>query len=134
MPRLSKNPQKLFNSLQYGFSQITMAEGRRIVTFSGQVGWNEKGENIDAGDLGAQAMQAFSNLKIAVEATGGALNDVLSLRMYIVAEYMPVWAPAREAMRATFPHDNPPTLTLIGVSCLATPDMLIEIEALAVLP
>ena len=134
MPRQSANPPELFNSVQYGFSQIAFAEGRRIVTFSGQVGWNEKQENVGEGDLGAQAAKAFSNLKIAVEAAGGSMDDILSLRMYIVGEYIPKWGPAREAMKAAFPQDNPPTLTLIGVSCLATPDILIEIEAMAVLP
>src|SRR5690606_28066196 len=102
--------------------------------FSGQVGWNEKQENVGEGDLGAQAAKAFSNLKIAVEAAGGSMDDILSLRMYIVGEYIAKWGPAREAMNAAFPQDNPPTLTLIGVSCLAPPDILIEIEAMAVLP
>jgi 2-iminobutanoate/2-iminopropanoate deaminase len=134
MPRQSENPQELFNSLQYGFSQIAYAEGRRIVTFSGQVGWDENQENVGEGDLGAQATRAFVNLKTAVEAAGGTLDDILSLRMYIVAEYIPKWQPAHEALKASFPQDNPPTLTLIGVVCLATPDILIEIEALAVLP
>jgi 2-iminobutanoate/2-iminopropanoate deaminase len=133
MPRQSENPSELFNSVQYGFSQIAHAEGRHVVTFSGQVGWNEHQENVGEGDLGAQAAKAFSNLKTAVEAAGGTMDDILSLRMYIVAEHIPKWQPAREALKAAFPQDNPPTLTLIGVSCLATPDILIEIEALAVL-
>jgi enamine deaminase RidA (YjgF/YER057c/UK114 family) len=132
MPRQSENPPELFDSLPYGFSQIAFAQGRRIVTFSGQVGWNETGQNVAEGDLGAQAVKAFSNLKVAVEAAGGTLDDILSLRMYLVAAYMPMWAAAREAMKAIFPPHNPPTLTLIGVTCLAAPDILIEIEALAV--
>lgn len=42
MPKISLNPDTLFDSVQYGFSQIVVAEGRRTIYWSGQVAWDEK--------------------------------------------------------------------------------------------
>ena len=129
MPRQALNPPELFNSQQYGFSQITLGQGRTLVTISGQVGWDEHEQIV--GDLHAQTMKAFSNLDIAVRAAGGTLDDILSLRIYIVASVMDNTAPIREGLKQFFPS-SPPTTTWIGVPRLANRDFLIEIEALAV--
>ncbi|MBZ0296056.1 MAG: RidA family protein [Anaerolineae bacterium] len=130
MSRHVVNPDKLFNSIQYGFSQISVAEGSRIVTVSGQVGWDEHEQIV--GDLRQQTMKAFNNLTIAMEAVGGTLGDVLSLRIYIVASAMDDQSAIREGLQAFFPS-APPTATWVGVPRLANADFLVEIEALAVL-
>lgn len=131
MPRTALNPPSLFNSVQYGFSQITLGQGQTLVTFSGQVGWDEH-EQIVAPDLRAQTMKALANLKIAVAAAGGSLDDVLSLRLYIVADVMDDSAAIRESLKTYFPT-QPPTATWIGVPRLANRAFLVEIEALALL-
>jgi enamine deaminase RidA (YjgF/YER057c/UK114 family) len=131
MTRQAINPDTLFNSVQYGFSQITVGTGSRIVTISGQVAWNAEGHMAAAGDLKAQTIQSLANLDIAIQAAGGTLDNILSLRLYVVAMYLDT-AVIREALAAVFPTD-PPTATWIGVQRLANKDFLIEIEALAVL-
>ncbi|MFW5709762.1 MAG: RidA family protein [Chloroflexota bacterium] len=132
MKKETHNPDALFNSLQYGFSQIAVASGSRIVTISGQVGWDADQQIVGPGDLGAQTKQAFHNLDIAIQAVGGTLDDILSLRIYIVASVMDETAPIREALHTFFPS-SPPTTTWIGVPRLANESFLVEIEALAVL-
>jgi enamine deaminase RidA (YjgF/YER057c/UK114 family) len=132
MPREVHNPDTLFNSLQYGFSQIAVATGSKIVAVSGQVGWDKDEEMIGKDDLEAQTVKAFQNLDIALQTVGGNLNDVVSLRIYIVADVMDEMAAIRNSLKQFF-GDQPPTATWIGVPRLANKDFLIEVEALAVM-
>ena len=132
MPRDVHNPTTLFNSIQYGFSQIAVASGSRIMTISGQVGWDAEQKIIGYDDLRSQTFQAFRNLELAMKTVNSSLDDVVSLRIYIVASVMDDSASIRDALKYFFP-EKPPTTTWIGVSRLADKDFLIEIEALAVL-
>src|SRR5215475_9968495 len=78
------NPNNLFPSLSYGFSQIVVASGKRMVFISGQTAWDER-KNIVGGDsVLEQARQAFRNLEKAMQAAGGTLKDVVALRIYLV--------------------------------------------------
>lgn len=132
MPHDAINPPGLFNSLQYGFSQITVATGSKIICVSGQVGWDANAAMVGAGDLRAQTQQALKNLAAAMAAAGGGLQDITSLRIYIVAAVMDDTAAVREGLQQFFPS-APPTATWIGVPRLADAAFLIEIEAMAVL-
>lgn len=130
MPREVLNPDRLFNSLQYGFSQIAMGVGSKFVTISGQVGWDEN-QAID-NTLEAQTLKALSNLGIAMQEAGGSLDDILLLHIYIVESVMNDTAPIRDALKQVFPS-APPATSWIGVPRLANIDFLIEIEALGVI-
>lgn len=132
MPKETINPDSLFNSLQYGFSQIVVSQGAKTVYLSGQVAWDEKGEIIGKGDLRTQTDAAFRNLERALSEAGAALKDVVSLRIYIVQSVMPQSKPVSEALKQFFP-DSPPASTWIGVQGLANEDFLIEVEAVAVI-
>jgi 2-iminobutanoate/2-iminopropanoate deaminase len=132
MPKQPLNPPFLFPSVQHGFSQVVVASGGRTVFISGQTAWDAK-KKIVGRTLGEQTRQALRNVKAAVEAAGGDLQDIVALRIYIVhhAEQNNL-ALVGNALKEMFPT-NPPTSTWIGVSSLAVPDFLIEIEATAVL-
>jgi enamine deaminase RidA (YjgF/YER057c/UK114 family) len=78
-------------------------------------------------------MQAFLNLRNVVEASGGTLEDVVSLRIYVVA-YEPHKAEAvGGAFREFFVGDATTAWAWVGVAALADPGFLIEIEAIAVI-
>ncbi len=133
MPKEYTNPDSLFRSLEYGFSQIVAATGGKTVHISGQTAWNTQRQIIGGTDLAQQARQALRNVQAAVEAIGGTLADVVALRIYIV-NYRPDQADAiGGALREFFPEEKRPASTWIGVSTLAVPEFLIEIEATAVL-
>lgn len=133
MPKQYINPDSLFPSLQYGFSQIVVASGAKTIYISGQTAWNAKQEIIGADDLAEQARQALRNVETAVRSAGGTLADVVALRIYIV-NYKPEDAGAvGSALREFFPEERRPASTWIGVSSLAVSSFLIEIEATAVL-
>ncbi|MCA9903177.1 MAG: RidA family protein [Anaerolineae bacterium] len=131
MPRQAINPDGLFDSLQYGFSQITVGQGSRFVTISGQVGWDANAHMDSGQDLRRQTLKALDNLRLAIEAAGGTLDDILLLHIYIVEAAMPEQAAIGAALRQVFP-DAPPAASWIGVPCLSESDFLVEIEALAV--
>jgi len=132
MPKEFINPDSLFRSLEYGFSQIVAANGAKTVYISGQTAWDTQRQIIGGTDLAEQARQALRNVQAAVEAVGGALADVVALRIYIV-NYRPEQADAvGGVLREFFPKEERPASTWIGVSALAVPDFLIEIEATAV--
>lgn len=125
------NPPELFNSLQYGFSQIVTATGSKTIYLSGQVAWNEKQEII-GDDLGAQTQQALRNVQTAVQIGGGQLSDVVSMRIYFLDARKGETGSISQALLEYFPDGNPPATTWIGVPSLARDDFLIEIEAVAV--
>jgi len=133
MPKEHVNPNSLFASLPHGFSQIVIASGRKMVFISGQTAWDAR-KNIVGGDsVLEQARQAFRNLETAMEAAGGTLKDVVALRIYVVNYQAESGTAVGTVLREFFSKENPPASTWVGVSALAVPEFLIEIEATAVL-
>ena len=103
-----------------------------MVFISGQTAWDER-KNIVGGDsVLEQARQAFRNLEKAMAAAGGTLKDIVTLRIYVVDYQAECGTAVGIALREVF-SENPPASTWIGVSALAVPEFLIEIEATAVL-
>jgi len=133
MPKKHINPKSLFPSLEHGFSQIVAASGGTTVYISGQTAWDNNKQIVGGRDLAQQTRQALRNVKTAIEAAGGTLTDIVSLRIYIV-DYQREEADAiGSVLREFFPGEKCPASTWIGVSALAVPDFMIEIEAVAVL-
>jgi enamine deaminase RidA (YjgF/YER057c/UK114 family) len=133
MPKTYLNPPTLFPSQQYGFSQIVTSQGGTTVYLSGQVAWDAAEQIGSAGDLGEQTRRALENIEIAMQAAGGTRDDVVSLRIYLVGEHIHKSRPVREALLSFFGADRQPASTWIGVTALASPDFLVEIEAVAVI-
>jgi len=133
MPKEYINPDSLFPSLPHGFSQAVMASGRKMVFISGQTAWDERKNVVGGDNLLGQTRQALRNVKTAIEASGGSLNDLVSLRIYIVNYQAESARAVGRALREFFSSQNSPASTWIGVSALADPEFLIEIEATAVL-
>lgn len=115
------------------FSQVVAATGTRTVYIAGQVSIDEHGTLIGAGDLAAQTAQAMRNVGLALAAAGAGYADIVKITTYVV-NYKPEHRAVIGLARAPFFSDGPPPAsTLIGVSALALPDWLIEIEAVAVI-
>jgi enamine deaminase RidA (YjgF/YER057c/UK114 family) len=117
------------------YAQLGVATGTRTVYVSGQVARTAEGQPVGAGDLPAQVEQAFLNVATALEAVGGTFDDIAKLTIYVVD-----WSAAkmaglgegvgRVAQRVGF---TPRPTTLIGVAALSEPDLMVEVEAIAVL-
>jgi enamine deaminase RidA (YjgF/YER057c/UK114 family) len=132
MPREYINPNSLFPCLPHGFSQMVMATGKKMVFVSGQTAWDTQKNIVGRDSVLEQARQAFRNLENAMEAAGGTLKDIVALRIYVV-DYQAECGTAVGIVLREFFSENPPASTWIGVSALADPEFLIEIEATALL-
>ena len=133
MPKEYINPDSLFPSLPHGFSQMVIATGKKMVFISGQTAWDARKNIVGGHSVLEQARQAFRNLETVMEAAGGTLKDIVALRIYVVDYQAESGTAVGIALREFFSPENPPASTWIGVSALAVPEFLIEIEATAVL-
>jgi enamine deaminase RidA (YjgF/YER057c/UK114 family) len=124
-------PSELFDSEPFGYSQVVTATGETTVFVAGQTGLDAKFQLVGKGDLGAQAEQAFQNLRHALSACGGVPGDVTSLRIYVVGYGSKSAAELAGPAKRFFDGAKPAAQTLIGVQTLAMPDLLVEIEAIA---
>ncbi len=124
-------PPELFPSERFGFTQVVSSPPGKLVFISGQVGWDAE-MKLAGADLSKQARQALANLAIALRAAGASTSDLTMLRTYIVGykpEYARLLAPLFDEFLG---GATPPASTWVGVQALAAPDLLIEIEAVAV--
>lgn len=117
-----------------GYSHVVEVRGdARIVFFAGQLGVDRSGAFAGApGDFKAQTVQAFENLKAALEAVGANFSNLVKINNYLV-DIERNMAAFRE-VRDRYLVKPPPASTTIGVPALARPGGLFEIEAVAVLP
>src|SRR5438045_5627242 len=114
MPKQYLNPDALFPSLPIGFSQAVATAGGKTIYLSGQTAWDANKQIVGGDDLGEQTRQALRNVQAAVEAAGGMLAAVVSLRIYIVNPQPGDTGPVGTAVREFFPADKPPASTWIG--------------------
>ncbi|TXR53681.1 RidA family protein [Reinekea thalattae] len=129
MTIITVNPKTLYDATPNGMSQATISTEHGLVFVSGQVDWSVEHE-ISANSIAGQARAAFENLKLALEAAGSSLNHLLQVRIYVrgeVSEYMAELGPVLKE----YLESSKPALTGVGVSSLAAPELLIEIEAVA---
>jgi enamine deaminase RidA (YjgF/YER057c/UK114 family) len=117
-----------------GYSHIAKVNRGTIVYLAGQVSGDASGQLVGEDNFEAQAEQVFRNLKIAVEAAGGTMADIVKLNIDLVAEVDQAAVPKLRAIRDRYVNvETPPASTLVVVSRLARPGWLIEIEAVAAL-
>lgn len=114
------------------FSQVTTARGGKTIHVSGQVAWNAQGQVVGAGDLKAQTVQVFENLKVALAAAGAGFGDVVKFTIYVV-DLQPQDRPVISQIRNRYVDPaRLPASTMIGVDALVMEGLRIEVEAIAV--
>jgi enamine deaminase RidA (YjgF/YER057c/UK114 family) len=114
-----------------GYSHVAKVTGT-LVYVAGQVSADASGKLVGEGDLEAQAEQVFKNLKLAIEAAGGTMADLVKMNVYLVAEVDQAEIPKVRGVRDRYINTaKPPASTLAVITRLARPGWLIEIEAIA---
>jgi enamine deaminase RidA (YjgF/YER057c/UK114 family) len=131
MERRIINPWKWQD--QYGFVQASeVSGGQRVLYCAGQVSVDAEGNPVHAGDMRAQVTQALDNLGTVLSAAGFKMSDVVRLNIYTtdVDRLMEAWPLAQSRLAQTGCRR---VSTLLGVARLFHPDILVEIEATAVI-
>src|SRR3984893_10736130 len=112
------------------FSHATAIEARgRLVFISGRTSRRADGTIAGIGDIEAQTRQVCENLKAAVEAAGGTMDDICRVDVYVrnMEHFDRIHKVRREYFGAPAPAS-----TMVEVSKMTSPDYLIEINAIAV--
>ena len=111
-----------------GFSPATRVGNQVFV--SGQVATDGKGEMVGIGDARAQSEQCFRNIEAALNAAGAGWDDVTKITCFMVnADDYAAYAEVRNSI---FPKDGPASSTVF-IKALVRPEMLVEVEAFAVI-
>jgi reactive intermediate/imine deaminase len=114
-----------------GFSQAWRVDGASALVFiSGQAPIAPDGQLVGEGDFEAQARQTFENLVAVVEAAGATLESVVKLTVYLTDMQT---LPEYTRIKGEFFRGEQPASTAVQVAALARPEMLVEVEATAVL-
>ena len=110
------------------YSHVVVVEARKTIFVSGQLARDAGGNVVGKGDMRAQIRQTGENIKAALTAAGATLNDIVKTNTYVtnIEEFFKHTDVRMEYFGAL------PTSTTIEVSKLAHPDLMIEIEVVAV--
>lgn len=121
------NPPDL--SRPTGYTHVVEVTGGRTIYVSGQVALDRAGVLVGKNDLEAQTRQVFENLRTALAASGATLDDVVKITIFLTdASQIQVVRNVRDA----YFTKEPPASSAVEVARLARPDLMIEIEAVAV--
>jgi enamine deaminase RidA (YjgF/YER057c/UK114 family) len=114
-----------------GYTHVVEVTAGRPVYIAGQVALDPSGAIVGRGDIRTQARQVFDNLQTGLQAVGAGFEQVVKLTYYLVdATQLPV---VREVRDLYINTQQPPASTAVEVRRLVHDDLLIEVEAVAVI-
>ncbi len=114
-----------------GFSQAWRVDGAQTVVFlAGQVPLSADGQIVGEGDFEAQARQTFENLRTVLDQSGAGFDSIVKATVYLTDISR---LPDYRRVKAEFIADPQPASTALQVTAPAAPEIMIEVEAIAVL-
>lgn len=111
------------------FSSGVQVRAGNLIFVSGQVARNGAGETVGPGDIRVQTRQVLENVKAVLEAAGATMDDIVKVTVFVID--VTQLAAIHEVRAEYFKRDYPAS-TLVEVNSLVSPDLMIEIEAIAV--
>jgi len=129
MSRKVLKPKETWDSSQYSYSQgISISSPKTILFVAGQVSLDSEGKVVGKDDVVAQTVQAFQNVRAVLKEGGCDLEDIVKLTVYVKRQedFFKVTEARKKILGKNFPAS-----TLVQVSNLAYPDLLVEVEATA---
>jgi enamine deaminase RidA (YjgF/YER057c/UK114 family) len=126
------NPAALHNPAQFGYSHVVSAPSSDLVFIAGRYGSGADGA-VTSPEFSDQVDRSFANLGTALSAAGLDYGHVARVGTYIVRHDAGKLEVLLRAVARIW-GDKPPAQTLLGVAALALPDMLFEVDAVAVRP
>ncbi len=131
MKKQYTNPKEL--STPRFYSHAVSVEGTaKVVFISGQVSWDANDNLVGKGDMRAQSEQVFNNVGAALMAAGAGWDDVVKMNGYMVGMHGERVNAYREVRSRYLKEGALPASTLVGVERLVDPELLLEVEVVAV--
>lgn len=119
----------LSDAAEYAYAATAPADAR-LVFLAGSCPLAADGSTVAPGDYAAQAASCIENMRVALDAAGASITDVISTRVLVASTRQADLVTAWEVVRDAFgDHDVPSTL--LGVTVLGYDEQLVEIEAVA---
>ena len=112
------------------YSPAVKVTGGTTIYMAGQTGYQDDRGEVYPGDFDSQVRVAFERMRKTLEAAGGQLEDIVTMTVFITD--MSNGTRFTQLRRQFFPEDRYPASALIGIKELARPEMLVEIQAIAV--
>ena len=131
MKKQYTNPAELATPRFYSHA-VSVQGAAKLVYVSGQVSWDANGNLVGKGDMRAQSEQVFKNVTAALEAAGAGWGDVIKMNGYMVGMHGERVAAYREVRGRFLKEGALPASTLVGVERLVDPELLLEVEVVAV--
>ena len=131
MDRQYVNPKALGAPPRFYSHAVSIEGPAKLVYVSGQVSLDQDGKVVGAGDMRAQSEQVFKNLSQVLRAAGAGWDDVIKMNSYMVGLNADNVAAFREGRSKHLKAKRPPASTLVGVTSLVQPDLLLEVEVVA---
>jgi enamine deaminase RidA (YjgF/YER057c/UK114 family) len=123
------NPQAMHRPT--GYTHVVEVTAGRPIYIAGQVALDRAGALVGPDDIRAQTRQVFDNLRVALQSVGASFEQVVKLNYYLVdASQLPAVREVRDEYVNTA---QPPASTAVEVRRLVRDDLLIEVEAVAII-
>jgi enamine deaminase RidA (YjgF/YER057c/UK114 family) len=113
------------------YSPAVVVKSGRTVYLAGHGGYRDESGQEYPGDFDAQVRVAFQRIRSVLERSGGTLKDIVSMTVFVVD--MNNGDRFTELRKEFFPEEGYPASALIGIKQLAHPEMMLEIQAIAVI-
>jgi len=127
------NPAELGAAPRFYSHAVTVAGPAKLTYVSGQVSWGPEGKVVGAGDMRAQCEQVFKNVSTVLRTLGASWSDVIKMNAYMVGMNAENVAAFREIRSGYLKAGALPASTLVGVTSLVQPELLLEVEVVVAL-
>jgi reactive intermediate/imine deaminase len=126
------NPSSVSTPRGYSHSAIIDLGNCKMVILSGQVPVDNQGNLVGEGDFNKQTEQVFLNIKNVITEAGGTMDNIVKLNIYLTD--VSLIQTFRDIRNKFVNPENPPAATLVQVTSLFRSEVMIEIEATAIIP
>lgn len=125
------NPAALGAPPRFYSHAVSLEGPAKLVYVSGQVSWGPDGKVVGAGNMRAQCEQVFKNLTSVLRAAGASWGDIVKMNSYMVGMNAENVAAFRDIRSEYLKAGQLPASTLVGVTSLVQPELLLEVEVVA---
>jgi enamine deaminase RidA (YjgF/YER057c/UK114 family) len=125
------SPKALGATPKFYSHAVTVAGPGKLIYVSGQVSWGADGKVVGTGDMRAQCRQVFDNITAVLKSAGAAWDDIIKINAYMVGVTPDNVAAYRDVRQNYLKPGRLPASTLVGVTALVQPELLLEVEVVA---